>query len=662
MAKVLASKNHDTFSLLLAGDESQTLHPSGFDWGVSKDLLSDRLSVNPRNFALRNQLRSPKRLAILIDDSWKLYRDFLPDKFRIPRNNEDEPRFLEADDGILLRWNVGSNLDWGDIIPELNQPELAIVDLNDSFRTMIGSASQEYSELLDRIIYKSTQIKGLDRKTIFVVGLDQILSELEKNKRRHEKPDAGITAIVSRNCVDDIRVALSRSTHGLILIESGQSPSPRMDILGLADITPVGWEQVAKYMREEYEDVDLFDRVADLLHTAMEAKTNDDFPRADAIILEAMKLAPRVADPELLQQVKEEEDDIKKHLLRIELEHDLGLARELLEKGSFIEVQSKLSTLREKLPRAQSPSLDREAEDLDRELSFGQHIALIEELLGKEEYASAYVIYKEEDIVSFISQSKLESLRKRAEPFNDKLTNEHEKIRKSFLDTATQAKQEDRFQDASLQYRWLAMLRRDQDQDLNARAFECLAERYERFPPPVKSTDELLDFLQLVHVYLDISIQTKNVNKNGLLNEWLIECCQILLERPNQYVQLEPQIHQIFTNSAIDFIWSDQYFSSAAGEMLDGSLESLRNQGYPFHALRMAKLFKRTKGTKVHAQTIELLDPADKLVASLELLYPVERETILGAIEEKVNSLGPLFSASEAVSPTVELVNHEEVP
>ena len=59
--------------LLLAGDEGQTVHPSGFEWSLLNSQLSNTLSA-PRRFTLDTTLRSPQRIAEVIPRASRLYQ------------------------------------------------------------------------------------------------------------------------------------------------------------------------------------------------------------------------------------------------------------------------------------------------------------------------------------------------------------------------------------------------------------------------------------------------------------------------------------------------------------------------------------------------------------------------------------------------------------
>ena len=69
-------------SLLLAGDEAQTVRPTDFEWAWLSDLLHHRMAT-PAEHKLSANLRSPRRIAELVNRIWDLYSFIL---------KEDRPR------------------------------------------------------------------------------------------------------------------------------------------------------------------------------------------------------------------------------------------------------------------------------------------------------------------------------------------------------------------------------------------------------------------------------------------------------------------------------------------------------------------------------------------------------------------------------------------
>ena len=74
-------------AVALAGDESQIVQPSGFEWGAAKDLMRAWLDVDPLEFEYRHQRRSPRNIARLIDNAWSFY-GYLPKNLRPSANRQ----------------------------------------------------------------------------------------------------------------------------------------------------------------------------------------------------------------------------------------------------------------------------------------------------------------------------------------------------------------------------------------------------------------------------------------------------------------------------------------------------------------------------------------------------------------------------------------------
>jgi hypothetical protein len=57
-----------------AGDDSQTVHPSGFEWGLAKDLIHDRLGREPSDVVLGHPMRNPRAVLSLVQKAGSLYK------------------------------------------------------------------------------------------------------------------------------------------------------------------------------------------------------------------------------------------------------------------------------------------------------------------------------------------------------------------------------------------------------------------------------------------------------------------------------------------------------------------------------------------------------------------------------------------------------------
>ena len=72
LASLINRSRRTPIPLLLAGDEAQTVLPTDFEWGWLSDLLHVRLD-SPAEYKLSANLRSPRRIAELVNRVWDLY-------------------------------------------------------------------------------------------------------------------------------------------------------------------------------------------------------------------------------------------------------------------------------------------------------------------------------------------------------------------------------------------------------------------------------------------------------------------------------------------------------------------------------------------------------------------------------------------------------------
>src|SRR4029077_5947776 len=72
MASLINGKRRTPIPLLLAGDEAQTVRPTDFEWGWLSDILHSSLGT-PAEYKLAANLRSPRRMAELVNRVWDLY-------------------------------------------------------------------------------------------------------------------------------------------------------------------------------------------------------------------------------------------------------------------------------------------------------------------------------------------------------------------------------------------------------------------------------------------------------------------------------------------------------------------------------------------------------------------------------------------------------------
>lgn len=283
------SARQRSLPFIVAGDESQIVQPSGFDWGVTKDLLREVLGANPREFEFRHQRRSPRNLAYVIDNAWNFYgrlpktlrpsanrQSFLDDadmelsiSTHRPDSNEENGRLLICPlPESMQRQNAESARQWRAFVEELaDLPGRALIDLSGA----LPALSNDDDPKAEEVIFNVREIKGLERNTVILLGLNEVYQQA---MRLADGAGDLPPLLEARRLIDEMRVALSRSTDKLVLLEQ-----PDAAVLGTLAIDNVEgrytitWEALRDLLRtEQMSEIEVIegylDEVDDLIERA----------------------------------------------------------------------------------------------------------------------------------------------------------------------------------------------------------------------------------------------------------------------------------------------------------------------------------------------------------------------------------------------------------
>ena len=148
------------------------------------------------------QRRSPGNLARLIDNTWHLYRHlpraqrpsarrqaFLYEPDGVAVDGEGNGRLLICPPAPVLRHNTEGSA-WTQLLAELtNKPGRVIIDLTETLRTLLtgipGGSSEE-------VIFLAREIKGLERATVLVYGLNILYERALRIHRRFGERSADV--------------------------------------------------------------------------------------------------------------------------------------------------------------------------------------------------------------------------------------------------------------------------------------------------------------------------------------------------------------------------------------------------------------------------------------------------------------------------------------
>ncbi len=317
-------------SLTIAGDESQIVQPTGFKWGVTKDLITERLDVHPRAYHFEAQRRSPPLLARLTQRSWELYarlpKDLRPSAAPASDGAPHDaagatPAGGDSDNGLIVLTPPPTsfdNADWRALLAELAaRPGRALIDLTERpTPSWLAGADPEHWMALNEIIFPAREIKGLERGTVLVLGLETIWQRVEALS----SDDSGnrIPLLEARRLIDQMRVALSRSTSRLILLDEAQATIfgelgivagesalqlPLTELVELLQGEQMTDAEMVMALHEEAEDLAERGRIEDALRRNQRAasiaqqQTGGDLLRI--LALQEADLLARLAESEL---------------------------------------------------------------------------------------------------------------------------------------------------------------------------------------------------------------------------------------------------------------------------------------------------------------------------------------------------------------------------
>ena len=187
----LANERDRTASLLLAGDEAQTVRATDFEWAWLNDMLHDSLGA-PQEFKLPVNLRSPRRIADLVNRAWDLY-DYLHKQDRPSGTGYAE---IEDDSPDEVLYAALRDEQLPEMLTEFAGREgMAVIafDLSGIPKQALGS------------VLTPSDAKGLDFHTVCLLNAGALLRRIA-----HARSGGAEDALSKRLAIDQLRVALSR--------------------------------------------------------------------------------------------------------------------------------------------------------------------------------------------------------------------------------------------------------------------------------------------------------------------------------------------------------------------------------------------------------------------------------------------------------------------
>jgi hypothetical protein len=212
LARLIGARRRNPIPVLWAGDEAQTVRPTDFEWAWLNDMLHHRLST-PVEFKLASNLRSPRRLAQLVNNVWDLYAEIHK------RDRPSGSSYAEIDDDSadqIFHCTAAAGEELTALLTNLATREgLAVISLDDDLKSIPESARAN--------VLTTAEAKGLDFHTVCLVDAGKRLHEIQQMTGTYDA--SGLTSIAKRTGIDQLRVALSRPTERLIWLDVNPSPT-----------------------------------------------------------------------------------------------------------------------------------------------------------------------------------------------------------------------------------------------------------------------------------------------------------------------------------------------------------------------------------------------------------------------------------------------------
>lgn len=302
-----------------AGDESQVVHPSGFDWGVCKDLLAQVLDAMPQEISLRLNQRSPAPFVELVNRSSILY-DELPREYRPRGSGQADPNDAPAGEVGEIALTTADPDDpdlraWLELLADA--PHSAVVTAEGRAPTAADRVATGALDALlaeprfDDLRFTPGSVKGLDRQYVVLWDASRVLSgiraEVEAAKDRGER----VRYLVARTAIDELRVALSRSTETLVLLDG---PDVETDPL-LLELVEAGLarRRSVAFLRARLEErsADARERALGFLDDALDL-LESDLDRALRTLIRFEAVLADLVDVEARREVLERSIDVRR--------------------------------------------------------------------------------------------------------------------------------------------------------------------------------------------------------------------------------------------------------------------------------------------------------------------------------------------------------------
>ncbi|HWC96674.1 MAG TPA: hypothetical protein VG456_07990 [Candidatus Sulfopaludibacter sp.] len=201
--------------VLVAGDEAQTVRPTDFEWGWFQDMLHHRMG-QPMETKLQINLRSPQRIAALVNRVWDLYGAIAKHE----RPGGSGLAEIDANAGDQIIYCIGS------AGPELDELLTTLTEREGLAVIVVGDEVPSYvpERLRDRIL-TTFEAKGLDFQSVCILDGGKAVDRISMSRGYGRGVE--VEGLTKRLAIDQLRVALSRPAERLYWLEVNPSEPAR---------------------------------------------------------------------------------------------------------------------------------------------------------------------------------------------------------------------------------------------------------------------------------------------------------------------------------------------------------------------------------------------------------------------------------------------------
>ena len=195
-----------TPTIVIAGDDSQTIQPSGFQWSDLTALV--RLTgATPQDHVLLDPVRAPARVAQTLNRLNSLYtligRDIRPSTHQAP-----PPGDATTGATIVAAVPEDAIASFTTRLAEL--PDTFIISVADPPPSWLPAVAKQN-------LLTPEQVKGLEQANVAIIGAAAVLDTILQPDHGRRYPQ--LDAISIRSHIDRLRVAASRTSQNLVFIE-----------------------------------------------------------------------------------------------------------------------------------------------------------------------------------------------------------------------------------------------------------------------------------------------------------------------------------------------------------------------------------------------------------------------------------------------------------